>query len=688
MRRSVRALTLSSLALLLAVAVRADEGMWTFDNLPIQKMKAKYGFAPDQAWLDHVRQSAVRFSNGGSGSFISADGLVLTNHHVGHDFIQAVGDKDHDYVKNGFLAGERNQELPTSGLVLHALVSMENVTAKVDAAVKPGLDDKAAAKARHEALGALVAEEKKASGLTCEPVVLYQGGELWIYRYKTFTDVRLVAAPEYDVAAFGKDWDNFSFPRHDLDFSLFRVYEDGKPYQPKHFLKFSEKGAAYGDMTFVVGHPGRTSRLETLAQMEAKRDALNPQRIRSMERRMKAMRAFAAESPENERQVSAQLMGLGNGLKVMNGETDGLKDGEAMNAVADREKELKARVAKNPKLQALAGQSWRKIAEAMEHQKAIAKETATVNARHSELLALALEVVRLTEEAAKPEAQRQKDFKAEKIKARVQDSAPPAKDKETRLLADGFTELLEELGPRHPFVKAALGGKSAAEAAKALVEGTRIADPAFRTQLLAGGSKAVRASQDPAIALARVLAPLMQKLKAQQDGIAAVVAEHGARIAKARFAVYGKETYPDATFTLRLSYGRIETFPSAGTLAQPWTTFGGLYDRAAGWGPKAEEASWVLPPRWIERRTKLNPDTPYNFLSTNDIIGGNSGSPVVNKAGELIGLAFDGNIESLPGRFYYDGRVNRCLNVDSRALLEALDKVMDAGHLVREITAR
>jgi len=682
---------LTLLGLALVLAARADEGMWTFDNLPRRKMEAKLGFAPDQAWLDHVRLASLRFP-GGSGSFVSADGLVLTNHHVGHNWIQAVSSKDHDYVEQGFVAASRDQEIKVPGLVLNTLERMENVTAEVEKAIQPGQAETEAAKARTAAIQELVKARAAAWSLDAQPVVLYQGGEAWIYGYRKHEDVRLVMAPEYGVAAFGKDWDNFSWPRHDLDFSLFRVYQDGKPYAPPHFLKWTGGGVKYGDATFVVGHPGRTSRLDTMAQMRFNRDVAVPQNLRSLDRRRKALHAFAAQSAENARTVSAQIMGIENAYKVVSNELVGLRNAEAMAEVEAQEKDLRARVAKVAALEALAGPSWTRIEQALERQKAIAKDLAFATARGSQLLTAAVTLLRVVEEGARPAEQRTGEYRNERTlaqaKARLEATRPVPAGNEVRQLALGLQEALEELGPKHPFVEAALAGQPAAKAAQALVEGSKMGEAEFRKALLAGGPKAVAESGDPMLVLARRIEPMLRSLRAQQEELQALVAEHNARIAKARFAVYGKDTYPDATFTLRLSFGKVETYPLAGTLAQPFTTFGGLYDRADAWGPQAEDGSWALPKRWLDRRSALNPSTPYNFISSNDIIGGNSGSPVVDRKGELVGLAFDGNIESNAGRFYYDPRLNRMLAVDARGIVEALTKVFAAPHLVKELTGR
>ena len=626
--RLFRALTLSSLALLLAGAARADEGMWTFDNLPTQKMKAKFDFAPDQAWLDHVRLSALRFP-GGSGSFVSPDGLVLTNHHVGHDWIQKVSDASHDFVENGFVAKTHAEEIKIPGLVLYTLLEMENVTDEVAKAVLPEMSDQQAAAARTEAMAKLVKAQTERTKLVCEPVNLYQGGQLWIYRYKKHEDVRLVMAPEYGVAAFGKDWDNFSWTRHDLDFSMFRVYENDKPYKPLHHLTWTKKGTAFGEMTFTVGHPGRTSRLETLAQMEAKRDYFNSLRIKGVDRARRALKTFAAQGPAQAQQVSAQIMGTENAYKVMVGETEGLKDKAAMAKVAAAEQELRAKVAADPALTALAGESWTKIEQALQIQQGIAKEMAVIG------------------QAAQA---------AGGLKRMGDGPLPPSA--RVSILA-ALNGIQEDLGAEHPMVKALFQGKGAEDVLASLKNGL---PEAFTT--------------------------IMKETSQRQQAAQAIISEHLIRIAKARFKVYGTSTYPDATFTLRLSYGRVDTYPANGTLMQPFTTFAGLYDRADAWGPKAEEASWALPLRWQQRRDKLNLFTPYNFISTNDITGGNSGSPVVDKAGQLVGLAFDGNIESLPGRYYFDGTANRTLCVDARGIVEALGKVYDAQHIVKELHSR
>ena len=690
-----RSLILSLLAVsLVAPALRAEEGMWTFDNLPTKAIQAKYGWAPDQAWLDHVRLSSLRFP-GASGSFVGKDGLVLTNHHVGRNWVQRLSSKDNDLLKNGFSAPTREQELKVPGLELVTLVAMEDITARVAKAVKAGASEKEALKARETEIEKIKKEMQEKSGLTCEHVTLYQGGEHWIYSYRKHTDVRLVFAPELQVALYGGDFDNFTYPRHSLDITLFRVYENGKPFQPKDFLKWTETGVKAGDLTFVTGHPGRTSRQDTFAQMTYSRDFAIPSRLKGLERRKAALLEYGKTSPEAARQVSSQIFGIENTVKSMTGSWSGLKDKEAMKRLADDEKAFRAKVAKDPKLEAVAGLSWSKIEGATKAAQKLAKDAQNVGTANSTLLGYALSLVRIANEEALPSEQRlpeYSDANLKNAKTRLGVPGPFYKEQETFLFTKGLEEAARELGPQHRFVKAMLGGKSAAEVAKAAVAGSKLQDPEVRKILLAGGKKAIADSQDPMILLARKLDPISRDLrKKQEEQVTSVITEHGARIAKARFAVFGKNTYPDATFTMRLSYGAVAAYPANGTLIQPFTTFGGLFDRYDGWGgneARAHEGAWTLPKRWLDQRSALNPAMPFNFVHKVDTVGGNSGSPVVDKKGELVGILFDGNIDGLPGNYFYDEKVNRSVSVDARGIVHALDKVYGATGLVAELTSK
>jgi len=679
----------SALALLLALpALHADEGMWTFDNLPLKQLKANYGFEPSSAWIDHLRLASLRFP-GGSGSFVSAEGLVLTNHHVSRGFIQRLSTRDRDLLKNGFVAAHRGEELKVPGLELMQLVELHDITARI---AKASLGTTEAEKLRARELEVQKAREelRARTSLTVEPVALYQGGQTWLYVYRKFTDVRLVAAPELAVARFGGDHDNFTFPRHHLDFALLRVYENGQPFRPQHHLRWTQGNLKQGDLTFVSGHPGTTNRLWTLAQMRHARDFATPLQIRSMERRRAVLEAFAAGSFEARALVGGQIYGIDNGLKATRGYLAGLKDAEGMKQVEAGEAKLKAAVQADPRLKIEAGESWAKIEATLKRSERLAQESLVINTRGSELLGTALSLVRIPAETAKAEKDRLPEFSEAGLKALKERLTKPRPmpfnaDLEIHLLTEGLKEAAEVLGPQHPFVKAMLKGSTPEAVARQAVQGSRLQDPVEVKRLLEGG-----ASDDAMLTLARILDPFQRELRKQlEDQVEGPLREHAARLARARFAVYGTSAYPDATFTLRLSYGVVDSYAANGTLIQPFTTLHGLMDRFEGWGGTTfnlDRDTWRLPERWLARRNKLDLRTPYNFAHTADIIGGNSGSPVVDLKGELVGLAFDGNIESLPGRYYYDGRGNRTVSVDARAILEVLKKIYDAPHLVAELT--
>ena len=687
---------LSVVALLLVLpTLRADEGMWTFDNVPAKAIKARYGVELSPVWLKNLQLATVRFP-GGTGAFVSRDGLVVTNHHVGRGAIAQVSSAKADLVKDGFAATTREQEIKVPGLELMMLVSTEDVTVRVNAAVKPGTADKDALTARRNALAELRKAEEARTGLTCEPVTLYQGGEYWLYRYKKFTDVRLAAAPELQVAAFGGDPDNYTYPRHNLDFALFRVYESGTPYRPEAFLPFSAKGIAMGELTFISGHPGTTFRQQTHAQMRYAQETGIPFQLKSMDRQKAALQALAATSPEARRISADAIYGIENGHKRLSGQLLGLAKPENLKKVAEAEASLQAAVAADPALKARVAGSWDRVAQAVARQRELLKENTYLSAGRVTLLGHALNLVRLADEETKPTDQRLTEFSDGNLKAtkaRLLLPRPVQKPVEETLLAAGLTEAHRELGAEHPYVKAMLGGKMPQAVAQAALAGTRLDDPAVRKQLAEGGKAALAASTDPLLALARALDPFNRGIrKRMEDEVTSVFTEHGGRIAEARFKVFGKALYPDATFTLRLGFGPVTTYANGtGTKAQPFTTFMGMFDRHLGWGGNAaaaEEGAWTLPQRWLDRQAKLDLATPFNFIYACDTVGGNSGSPVVNVKGEFVGINFDSVFEGQGGYYVYDADTKRAVATDVRAIVEALRKILDADRLVAELMGK
>lgn len=672
------------------LGVSADEGMWLFSNPPLQALKQKYNFSPTPQWLEHVQKSSVRFNSGGSASFVSADGLVMTNHHVARDCVQKISTKEKDYIATGFYAKTPAEEVRCTDEELNVLMSMEDVTARVNAAVKPGMDPAAVTKARNAAINTIEKESLDKTGLRSDVVTLYNGGQYHLYRFKRYTDVRLVFAPEHAIAFFGGDPDNFEYPRYDLDIAFFRVYENGKPAKVEHFLKWSAGGAKENELIFVSGHPGRTDRLNTVAHLEFIRDIANPYSLNSLRRREITIQNYSSRSIENARRASDLLFGYQNSRKAYLGMQGGLQDPSIMGQKVAAEKELRDRVMADPKLREQFGGAWNEVETATQRWRPLFLQHRLIEqgaAFNSEIFGIARTLVRAAEERQKPNADRLREYSEagmESLKDQLFSPAPIYPDLEIARLADSLSMMAELLGWNNKSVQTVLAGKSPRERAAELVNGSKLIDVAVRKKLFEGGVEAVKTAEDPMIRLALAVDPEARETRrTYETQVDVPMRQAYGNIAQARFAVYGTNVYPDATFTLRLSYGTVKGYVENGENV-PWTTvIGGTYEHAAKHGNKEP---FQLPKSWVNAKPRLKLDTPFNFVSTADIIGGNSGSPVVNRDAEIVGIVFDGNIQSLVLDYIYTDAVARAVSVHSAGILEALRSVYRADSLVRELT--
>jgi len=709
--------TLTSV-LLVATASHGDEGMWLFSHPPLAQLEKAHtaalgGRKLSPEWLLHLQQSSVRFNSGGSGSFVSPDGLVLTNHHVGADSIQKLGDAEHNYYRDGFAAATQSEELACHDLELNVLISIEDVTTRVQAAVTPGLDPKAAFAARRKVMAEIEKESLAATGLRSDVVTLHQGGLYHLYRAKKYTDVRLVFAPEQQIAFFGGDADNFEFPRYNLDVCFFRAYENGKPARVPHHLRWSRQPIATGELVFVSGHPGHTDRADTLRELLTMRDRQIPFSLSVLNRLEVMLTAYAGEGPEERRQAMGDLFGVQNSRKAREGILAGLLDPRFVARKRASEEALRDSVAERAKKTAGAAQPspFDRIEQAE-------REIAAVALRHnllegavgfnSQYFANARTILRAAAESGKPSGERLREYRdsnRESLELALFSDEPVYDAFETVKLADSLTFLATSLGPDDPLVQKVLAGQSPRERAAELVRGTSLgrrggaettksdragnatAAADTRRTLHAGGRAAVDASTDPMLGLARSIDEESRSLRAIVEAAGEVKRQAHAEIAQAVFASEGESIYPDATFTLRLAYGTVQGYEEAGRQVPAITTYAGLFQRARS---KGDSPPFDLPPRWQKLRPQLERDeaflkTPFNFISNADIIGGNSGSPVVNVAGELVGLIFDGNIQSLVLDLAYDDTQARAVSVDAAGILAALRTVYAANTLVAEL---
>ena len=690
-RTRALALIAFAVAVLRPTAASADEGMWLFNNPPKKILKEKYGFDATPEWLEHVQKASVRFPNG-SGSFISADGLIITNHHIGNSTLQKLSTKDRDYIKTGFRAKSRDQEVKAHDLELNILMNIEDVTKRVNAAVKPGMAPADAQKARRAVTNTIEKESFDKTGLRSDVVTLYNGGQYHLYRYKKYTDVRLVFAPEKDIAFFGGDPDNFEYPRYDLDICFFRAYENGKPAKIEHYLKWSPEGAEEDDLIFVSGNPGRTDRLNTMTHLEFIRDVDMPNRLNLIRRREVLLSTYASRSTENARRAQEELFSYQNSRKARLGMLAGLQDPAIMNKKRADEKALRDAVMNNDKYQEMYGDAWDQVAASLKTYRPIYLPHYLLErgaAFNSELFIIARNLVRLAEEKTKPNPQRLREYTEaalDSLKHQLFSEAPIYDDLETIQLADSLGMLMEMMGANNELVQKILAGKSPQARAAELIQSTKLKDVSVRKKLEAGGQKAIEACEDPVIHLAKLVdGPARQLRRTYEEKVDEPQRQAYAKIANARFAIYGTDIYPDATFTLRLAYGVAKGYEERGD-KMPWaTTLGGAFKHAAAHN---NTDPFALPKSWHDRKDRMNLETPFNFVSTADIIGGNSGSPVINRKGEFVGIIFDGNIQSLVLDYIYTEEQARAISVCSQGIMEVLRNVYDAGGLVEEIMGK
>jgi hypothetical protein len=660
--------------------------MWTYDNFPADKMRAKYGWAPDAAWLKHAQLSSIRLAQGCSASLVSPDGLVMTNHHCVRECVAELGDKTHDYIANGFYAPKAADEKKCAALEANQLVDITDVTAQIEAATA-GKSDRAFNDAERAAKAAVESKCGTAEDVRCQVVTLYHGGVYDLYKYKRYQDLRVVFAPEESAAFFGGDPDNFTFPRFDLDSAFVRIYDNGKPLHADNYLKFATTGVKDGDIAFTSGNPGGTDREDTLAQLEFERDFAQPFTLTLLSELRGELVEFGTKGPEEARTSNTQRFGIENALKAYKGRQLSLLEGSLVADKAKSEAAFRKAVAADPKLAEDAG-AWDAIAAAEAHSKAIFVRYILVEGLpgrvFSPLLGNALALARYADEAGKPNGERLEEYSDAAFPALKQEIVSPAPvfvKLEKTMLTFWLTKLREDLGTTDPDVRAIMGKDSPEDIANALIDGTKLKDPKVRAQLLAGGPKAIKAFHDPLLDFARKLDVPGRAVRADyENNVKAVVTKNSALLAKARFATEGRGNYPDATFTLRLSYGAVAGYQENGKNIAPTTNFAGAYDHATGHDP------FKLPAAWIKAQGAVNGATQLNFVTTNDIIGGNSGSPVIGRDGKAIGLIFDGDIQSLGGDFGYDGSQNRAVAVDVTGITEALGKIYHADRLVKELT--
>ncbi|MCC6511888.1 MAG: S46 family peptidase [Pirellulaceae bacterium] len=662
--------------------LRADEGMWLFNALPKKQLQEKHQFTPTQAWADHLMLSSVRVNSGGSSSFISSTGLVLTNHHVASDTLYKLSTPERNINSDGYYAKTRADELSAPDLELNQLVSIEDVTEKVNAVVKPGMAAAEANKERQKAMAEIEQAAKDKTGLRCDVVTLYGGARYHLYRYKAYTDVRLVWAPEAGTAFFGGDADNFEYPRYCLDVTIFRVYENGQPAKIDNFLAVNPQGAQEGDLVFVSGNPGTTRRILTADAMAYQRDYRLPKTLDLLRRKENLLQQYALGGPEQARRGQDDLFGIQNSRKAYMGMLGGLQDPGFMTSKRASEAALKAAAtSRDAKLQG-ALESWKTISDVQTKRREMLGKDGTLR---SQIYGIAETLVLMSSEDAKDSGERLREFRdsnRSSLEQSLFSPAPMYDDLERVQLADELGRIAEERGGDAPLVLQLLAGKSPRDRAAELIAGTKLMDVAVRKELAKGGKSAIAASQDPLIKLAMVMEPEYRRLRLQKEELDEIERQAYAKITEVKFATEGESNYPDATFTLRLAFGVVKGYEEDGQKIAARTSLSGAFEHEK---QHAAKDPWILPESWKKAKDKMKGDTPFNFVSTADIIGGNSGSPVVDREGKLVGIIFDGNIQSLTGDFNYTEDQSRSVSVHIAAVLEALRSIYGAKALADEI---
>lgn len=672
-------------------AGKFDTGkMWTFEYPPMDYFQQAYNFHPDEDWFNHVRMSALRFANYCSASFVSEDGLVMTNHHCARQSITQVSREGEDLHETGFISATMEDERPVPGLYVDQLVLIKDVTDEVLDAIDQGKTDEERSKLEDEVITKIEKREAEETGLEVSITALFNGGKFSLYGYKRYTDVRLVFAPEDQLGFFGGDPDNFTYPRFNLDFSFFRVYdENGNPLKAENYFKWSPDGAAVGEPVFVVGNPGNTDRLNTVAQLEYARDIQYPRTLDLLSSLSAIYTQLLKDDPSRKAELQDRIFSFENSKKSINGTLEGLRDPILMKRKMDFEESFKSAVKSNPELNEEYGDLWEKIAVTRKQLSEISNKNFALSMNRfttPQYFTIADELISIAEQLRLPETERDELYVGEELDNTLSSLITEDFDvsMNNMLLEKKIDALYQYLGANDPIVKKFTGGKKGKDAVDYILSNSKIIKIDDIKSLVNEGPDAILNSSDPFIYFVLNTKDLADEYSNKSKEIVAVESSYSQRLGRALFKVYGTSIPPDATFTLRIADGVVDGFPYNGTTAPAYTTFFGLYDRYYSFG---KQFPWSLPERWITPPADLNLSTPFNFVSTNDIIGGNSGSPVINKNAEIVGLAFDGNIQSLPGNFIFRTEENRTVSVHSTGMVEAIDKVYKLKRLSNELRA-